>query len=174
MRFEVSETITTGANKEIVYKTLYTQFKKASESVGKYEGYFIAKKIEGSFGSINRNDKSVVTIKEKNNGYLLVADVNYIPSFLFWVFLILLLFTYIGWVLPIIFYLYQKNTVRDGIQNIFMRVKNEFQDIGNKETSVNKPDSLEQLEKLYSLKEKGIITEDEYQLKKSEYLKQNL
>ena len=49
-----------------------------------------------TFGSINRNDVSIISINDKSDGYLLIAEVTYIPSIWFWILFVLTLFTWVG------------------------------------------------------------------------------
>jgi len=169
MRFELSETITTNASEQEILNILSDQFKKVADSVSKWENTLSIKKINSFFGFF-RSDSSIIRIKKNHGNFLLTAEVDYRPSGWFWVILIITLFTYVGWLIPLIFFFYQKRTVRESIQDVFSRVKNEFQNT-NKITALPKTDDLDQLEKLHSLKEKGIITEDEFNAKKKEILK---
>lgn len=172
MKFEVSEKIISKANKTVILDSLEEQFRKISQSVVKSGEHLEAISIEASFGSINRSDNSNIKINVIENGYLLIAEVNYRPSIIFWIFIIIGLFTYIFWLLPIAFYLLQKQTVRENIENIFRRIKNEYGEADKEKVNNNVGNSdLEQLEKLANLKEKGIITEEEFQAKKKVILK---
>ena len=173
MKFEVSERIQTSASKEEILAGLEEQFKKVSQSVQRSGESLMAKSIEASFGSVNRSDTTTVELRDTDDGYLLLANVHYRPSVAFWIILIITLFTYVFWLIPIIFYLVQKKTVQTGIQEVFTRVKNEFMSSSGaqpkKQQSQGQSD-LDQLEKLASLKEKGAITEEEFQAKKKELL----
>lgn len=171
MKFEVSEKIISKVNKAIILDSLEEQFRKTSQSVVKSGEYLEAISIEASFGSINRSDNSIIKINGIENGYLLIAEVNYRPSVVFWIFIIIGLFTYIFWLLPIVFYLLQKQTVRENIENIFRRIKNEYGETDKEKTNSVANSDFEQLEKLAALKEKGIITEEEFQAKKKGILK---
>jgi len=173
MKFEVSDRIQTSASKEEVLTGLEEQFKKVSQSVQRSGESLMAKSIEASFGSINRSDTTTVELRDTDDGYLLLADVHYRPSVAFWVILIITLFTYVFWLIPIIFYLVQKKTVQTGIQEVFTRVKNEFMSSSGAQSKKQKSQGqsdLDQLEKLASMKEKGAITEEEFQAKKKELL----
>jgi hypothetical protein len=109
----------------------------------------------------------MVELKPKEDGFLAVASVNYRPSAAFWIILVITLFTYVFWLLPIALYLIQKKTVRTAIGEVFTRVKHEFQSSADVRHS---PTNLDQLEKLAALKEKGTITEQEFQAKKKQLL----
>ena len=173
MNFEVSERIQTSASKEEILTRLEERFKKVSQSVQRSGESLMAKSIEASFGSINRSDTTTVELRDTDDGYLLLANVHYRPSVAFWIILIITLFTYVFWLIPIIFYLVQKKTVQKGIQEVFTRVKNEFMSSSGAQPKKQKSQGqsdLDQLEKLASLKEKGAITEEEFQAKKKELL----
>lgn len=169
MRFEVSERIRTKGSQEELLSALEEQFRKVSESVQRSGQTLEAKSIEATFGSINRSDTTTVSLKKSDDGWLLVADVHYRPSVAFWIILIITLFTYVFWLLPIAFYILQKNTVKTAIVECFQRIRNEFDkpvDGGSNVTSM----SLEDLERLGALRDKGLLTEAEFEAKKRKIL----
>jgi hypothetical protein len=167
MKFEVSERIRSKKSKEEVLTFLEKQFRKIAQGVQRTGQTIEAKSLEASFGSINRSDTTSISISAANDGWLVVANVHYRPSVAFWVILILTLFTWIFWLIPIAFYLLHKNTVRTAIIECFQRTKNEFDQRLN-EGSVNSP--IGDLEKLGALKEKGIITDSEFETNKKQLL----
>lgn len=172
MEFEISEKINTDATKNDVLKILENQFKKISLNTKKENDILTVKSIEATFGSINRSDITKIDLKEKNSGFLCIAKVKYKPSFLFWVFLLLLFTTAIGWLIPIGFYLYQKKTVSEAIEKTFKRLKDEVEDSTSyvSSNSENELDYTEKLEKLFKLKEKEIISEKEFENEKEKIL----
>ena len=112
MKFEVSERFKTSKSEEQALELLEEQFKKVSKKVSRKGNEIIVESIEATFGSINRKDITVVKLSKKESGYLCVADVTYNPSVAFWVLCILLLFTWVAWLIPIGMYLYHKKIVR--------------------------------------------------------------
>lgn len=78
------------------------QFRKIAETVVIENDQIVAKGVEATFGSINRADRTVVDCKKLPSGWLLTAEVAYRPSVAFWIILILMLFTYIGWLMGIV------------------------------------------------------------------------
>lgn len=171
MRFEVSQRIQTSASRNEIENALEEQFKKIASNVTWTGDGFRIKDIEASFGSINRTDVTTVRVNNTENGYLIIADVDYHPSVAFWIILLITLFTFIFWLIPIVFYAVQKKTVHTAIESVFGRINNEFQGVANKSNvSSSSSSSLDQLEKLAALKEKGIITEVEFAKKKQELL----
>jgi hypothetical protein len=165
MRFEISEQIRTRRDQVAIVNALETQLRKVSRKVVRAGDVITASAIEASFGSINRSDRAVLRVEPKGAGCLCVAEVTYRPSVAFWILLVLLLFTYVLWLLPIVFYLTQKKAVRSAVADIFTRVKNEFE----MDTASEGP-GLDDLEKLAALKQKGILTEAEFETKKREIL----
>lgn len=143
--------------KDEVLKILENQFEKISVSVKKEKDGLIVKSIEATFGSINRSDITKIDLKKKNNGYLCIAKVKYKPSFMFWVFFLLLFTTAVGWLIPIGFYLYQKKTVSEAIEKTFKRLKDEVEDSNDyiSSNSENNLDYTEELEKLFNLNQKA-------------------
>lgn len=173
MKFEVSERINTDRSEAEVLDHALLQFKKVSSSAKfNKDGELVAKSIEATFGSANRADTTVVSVRKVEDGLLLVADVHYRPSVMFWVFLIALAFTWIGWILPIIFYLTQKSSVRKAIESCLQRVNNECSR-SNRATVVGeaKPSAMDELSKLADLKERGFISDEEFAAKKIQLLR---
>lgn len=171
MNFEVSERIATAVAKEDLLNVLEAQFKKVSQNVKRHGDSIFAKSIEASFGSINRTDSTVIELKKVDDGFLAVACVNYRPSAAFWIILIITLFTWVFWLVPIVFYIVQKKTVKNSIQDVFIRVKNEFMGMREPQPKEQPKSEFEQLERLASLKDRGVITEEEFQIKKKEILR---
>jgi hypothetical protein len=169
MRFEVSERIRTTRSQEELLTVLEGQFKKVSEDVQRAGQTLEAKSIEASFGSINRTDTTIISLRKADDGWLVVAEVHYRPSVAFWIILIITLFTWIFWLLPIAFYLLQKNTVRTAISESLLRVKNEFDQSGGGSVQMASS-SIDDLEKLGALKVKGLITDSEFEAKKKQLL----
>lgn len=169
MRFEVSERITTKTSNEELLRALEEQFRKVSENVQRNGNTLFVKSVEASFGSINRRDSAVIELKKCDDGYLAIAAVNYRPSVAFWILLILLISTAVGWVLPIIFYLTQRKTVQNAIQEVFTRVKNEFQNT-RASSGLRDINGVDQIERLAALRDKKIISEEEFLAKKKEIL----
>lgn len=167
MKFEVSERIRTTKSQEELLLALEGQFKKISESVQRAGQIIEAKSIEASFGSINRADTTVISLRKADDGWLVVAEVNYRPSVAFWIILIITLFTWVFWLIPIAFYILQKNSVRTAISECLLRIKNEFDQSSSGQMASS---SIGDLEKLGALKEKGLITENEFEAKKKQLL----
>jgi hypothetical protein len=74
---------------------------------------------------VPRSSSAVCSVRGNGSKGILTADVDYRPSLAFWIFLILGLFTMLGWLIPIAFYLIQKSAVRSAIEAVFRRVKAE-------------------------------------------------
>lgn len=167
MRFEVSERLRTERSPEEVLAFLEEQFRKVAESVHTHGAVLEVEDIEATFGSINRNDTTMVSVKPHADGMVLVAEVNYRPSIAFWIILAITLFTYVFWLIPVAFYLMQKVTVRDAIANCFRRAQNEFGVAGGAaEAQPTGNGALDELEKLAQLRDRGIVTEEEFAAKK--------
>lgn len=163
MKFEISEKIITSRSPEDILICLENQFRKVSKGINRSGMVIEAKSIEASFGSINRTDITNIYLKKSNDGYLLIADVVYKPSIAFWIIFIITLFTWVFWLVPVAFYLLQKDTVKTSIHGCFQRVKNEFdQTISNTYSNSITNNLAEEIEKLGLLKDKGLITEDEF------------
>lgn len=128
MQFTVTERIKTSKEKNKVLEEMLEAFKRVSETATLQDDILILEGVAATFGSINRTDTTNVSMKEKDNGYLLSADVDYKPSTMFWVLLVLLLFSGALWLLPIGFYLWHKNLVKTEIEKVFKNIRDEFED----------------------------------------------
>lgn len=169
MKFEVSERIRTRRSLEELLTVLEAQFKKVASGVQRAGQTIEVKSIEASFGSINRTDTTTISLRKADDGWLVVADVDYQPSVAFWIILIITFFTWIFWLLPIAFYLLQKNTVRTAISECLQRVRNEFDQSSEGVNQIERS-SIDDIEKLGALKERGLITESEFEAKKKQLL----
>jgi hypothetical protein len=173
MRFQVTERIATNASITDVGTSMQANFQRIASSAKPVDSVLRVTSIQASFGSINRTDVTDIEIRPAENGYLLVADVKYRPSVAFWVILILTLFTWVFWLIPIIFYLLQKETVKRGVEEGFRNVKNELQ--SSPPTALPSPNgssnsAIADLEKLGSLLTQGLITQDEFNEQKQRLL----
>lgn len=171
MQFEVSERIDTSVPRKDVMNLALEQFRKISDSV-KIDGErIVARSVEATFGSINRADRTVIDCKKLPSGWLMAAEVSYRPSVVFWVFFLASLFTYVGWIIPLAFYLLQRNTVKAAVTSALNRVGNELRQAPT-HTSVAAPSSsIDQLAKLADLKDRGFLTDEEFANKKIQLLR---
>lgn len=169
MRFEVSERVSTSVDESKLIKFAENQLKKIANRVWNKKGILSAKSIEATFGSINRHDITTVSFQPNQGGYLVVAETRYRPSLMFWVFFVAGVFTYVGWIIPIIFYLYQRSTVKSAMEAFTKRIKNEFD---NHQVSVKLTDDqrISELQALADLHAKGILDDAEFQHEKSKLL----
>lgn len=172
MNFEVSEKFITNSKKEDILIALEDQFRKVSKCVLRQGDTLVVTSIEHrTFGSPCRSDTTTVSIHDRGDSIVIVGNVYYRPSLWFWGYLILGLFTIVMIVLPIVLYFMQKKTVQTGIQEVFTHIKIEFVTASQIQTKKLGTSDLDQLEKLGTLKEKGFITEEEFQAKKKDLLR---
>lgn len=91
-----------------------------------------AKSINASFGSILRDDKSIITIRESINkdGYVVNCDTVYKPSVFFWIFFvadIILITTVIGFLVgmgaTLGLYFYNKSLVEKAVKDALEKTK---------------------------------------------------
>ncbi len=129
MQFELKEFIPPGlANQEKILQSLQRELDKVAVQVRRKDNTLQIKGIKASLGSINRVDYTRLEVLETEEGFLLQARVNYRPSAVFWILLGLLLLTYIMWLIPLIFYFTQRQTVQISIQEVLERVRQDFTD----------------------------------------------
>jgi hypothetical protein len=148
------------------------QFSKISSKTRLEGAKLTARMVEASFGSINRSDVTRLALQRTGGGYLLVSETDYRPSGWFWLFLIILLFTYIGWLIPIAFYLYQRGTVKAAIESAVSRIANEFS-VGPMAVGIAAaaPSKADELKKLAELRDSGVLSEEEFTSQKLELLR---
>ena len=129
MKFENSEKIRTKRTVEEVLKCLEEHIRKVSGKVSATSKSVTAQFIEATFGSVNRNDTTKFFVTQKEGGILIASETNYRPSAWFWFFLVIGFFCgFIGMAIPIIFYLVHKNTVKEAINGVLRRVRDEMED----------------------------------------------
>lgn len=166
MKFQITDRINTNATASQLLDALEQQFKPKSESVSRVGDLLRANGIEASFGSINRSDKTEITVRPADGGFLMSADVKYSPSVWFWVILVLTLFTYVFWLIPIAFYLMQKKTVKEGIEDCFRNTINQLSSAGTANANIaaapSQQSSIADLERLGGLLQQGLITQAEF------------
>lgn len=171
MHFELSERLNTNETPENIMAFAQKQFAKIADKTRREGAKLDVRMVEASFGSINRSDTTQVTLQRVGGGYLLVSETDYRPSVWFWVFLLVLLFTYVGWLIPIVFYLYQRNSVKSAIQSAMSRIVNEFgMGQGHAMSQPVIASSADELEKLVRLRDSGVLTSEEFEFQKRRVL----
>jgi len=128
MKFSATENIKTTRAEADVLQLLQEQFQRVSSSVDVNGSKVRAKMIAASFGSANRSDTTTISVKQKEGGFIITADTDYQPSGFMWFLLLVLMFsTGIGFFVPIFFYYQNKQSVVDAIATILRNVKNELE-----------------------------------------------
>jgi len=170
MKFEISKRVNGPQDTKLLMNSLERQFKKISSKTVRGGSVLQVESIEATFGSINRKDTSNIIVRPVSDGCLLIAEVHYRPSIAFWILIIILLFTWIAWLLPIVFYLVQKGTVRRGIEAVFTRISDEHSQAMANGRRSSEMGSIDGLDKLASLYERGHLSKDEFEAKKATML----
>jgi hypothetical protein len=174
MRFEASCRVNTSADINTVAESVRQRFATIARSVAVRKGLITAHGIETSFGSVNRTDHVGITIDPREGGYLINATVTYQPSFMFWVFILIGLFTWVLWILPIVFYLTQKTSVRTAVEKALDRVKNEFDQVIVAPVVIPAASpsnsTVTAIQEAKALFDDGTISEAEFQAMKSKIL----
>lgn len=168
MIFETAKRIETSKSPEEVISYLHESFSKISKSVEKTDSNkLLVSGIEASFGSINRKDRGTVLCERVDGGVVVKAEIAYTPSLFFWAFLVFGLFTYVVWLIPIAFYLIQKNSVKSAMESVLQKANEELR----ASQPQPGPNSLgSELEKLVALKDRGVLTQQEFDAQKSKLL----
>lgn len=171
MRFEATTRIDTDADIDTVFAGLLASFKSVARYAQVTGKTIKVTAIEATFGSANRSDETLVSIAPAEGGFLVKANVRYVPSFWFWVFFLVMMFTWVGWLIPLFFYLNQKGAVRSAVEKTLNNVKNEFDRPRVAAAAVTPiPTLATELEALSRLKDQGILTEAEFTAKKTQLL----
>ena len=170
MHFEISERLVTNQSAENILRFAETQMKKVSGQAILKNGKLRVKSVEASFGSINRTDDTTITVQPVQGGHIILSETNYRPSFVFWILFLILLFTYIGWIIPLIFYFHQRGTVKDAIQSCMERIKNEFNLNPMIHSASGNSSYIDDLKKLAELRASGVVSEEEFQREKEKLL----
>ena len=124
MRYELAQTISSDDPGHVA-ELLESQLKKISSSCLRSGLEVTATGVEGTFGSIHRTSIAACKVRSAAGRTLITADVVYKPSLWFWCSELFLIFTLIGWAIPLIFYLSQRGTVKNAISTVLDRVKAE-------------------------------------------------
>lgn len=181
MTFEMSERFVSTSSEQEVLAFLRDAFQKVSEGIIDNGNTFTAKQLNATFGSINRADETTISVSRRETDLLVVASVKYIPSVAFWIIFIISLFSTVGWLIPLVFYFYQKKTVREAVEEVFARTRNEFSGSRKEgqapQTIQHTPaqqqvgqEVTDQLERLAALMEKGILSQEEFEAQKKKLL----
>ncbi|MGL4981294.1 MAG: SHOCT domain-containing protein [Treponemataceae bacterium] len=172
MTFDITERFETTVPIDQLITAVGEQFSRIAEDVAGNGNFIYAESINATFGSINRKDLTTIEVRQTDTGVLIIAAVNYSPSAWFWIFFICGLFTSVGWILPLIFYFHQKKTVKTSIIEVLTRLKHEYMGAAKSPASITPPKKTdyEELEKLSELLSRGILTQEEFEIKKKNLL----
>ena len=117
-------------------QSISDEFSRISDKCLPIKTEFRCDSINASFGSILRNDVTIVsyTPRKKDDGYNITATTEYKPSGFFWFFFIvdiLLIETIIGFILgmgiTLGLYFYNKKIVVDEIEKALKNIKNQVE-----------------------------------------------
>ncbi len=129
-RFNVEEQFNTELDEQRVMCLLEHEFTQVAVGGGakRQANCLIVESVNDCVGWIYRCDVTQVRLESHGDGYLCVAAVEYQPSKMFhsvvWFTGLISLF---GWVQPVIFYHYQKRTVRRSIEDVLRLVKRQLE-----------------------------------------------
>lgn len=168
MKFESSEKIRTTRSKEDLMNSLEEQLKKVSGKVKRVGDTLIATKMTMEVASGTRKDTTIFSLKQIDDGWLVVASSKYRPTVSLFIYILILLITAFLWIIPIVFYATDKKDVVEAIDASLKRMQKEFDVPFTIAPALNTTESnIDKLEKLVGLKEKGVLTEDEFNLQKN-------
>lgn len=164
---ELSERIITNLGIEEVMDITGQELRKIAETVNLIDSGFTFVLPAGFC-----KNRYEATIRPTNNGYLLTSAGKISPNGSFYFLFIVLLFTAVLWIIVPIVYIIEVQRLNRVIDSALKSVATEInnQNAHSELVSARKDIDFEQIEKLASLHEKGIITDDEFDRKKAELL----
>lgn len=177
LRYELSQRIATRATEEELLTALQLQLHRVARDVNRHNKEVIARKIEQTIGSPFRATRAAVSVRPAEDGWLVVADVTYTPTFTFAMALLCGLFTFVLWLIPIVFYVAQQGSVRSAVERVLARVRDEYESRSSAPTLTAPPPQVSpglgviaELEALGRLKAEGILTPEEFTAQKQKLL----
>jgi hypothetical protein len=174
MRFESSERVYTDLGENEVMDDILRHFKRIAEAAKVSDTEIVVTDSEAAFGAIIRKDKTTISLTRIINGYSVAADVRYGPSFLFWVFVAIgLIFgAGAGSLIPIGFYFWHKNIVRNAVGATLRRISDDFSNTLPREAykAPRATNATDELLKLAELRERGYLTDEEFASRKMQIL----
>lgn len=172
MNIKLNEKIKTNLSEAEILALLQSEFTQMSTAVHTDGGTVTARLIvPNTFGAINRQDVTHISLSPSADGFIVTADITIAPSTAFWFFFIFgLLFAWVLWIPVVIFYMMQKSTIIDAVRQALgnCRVRCDAPSAAPQHSA---PSALDEIEKLGSLKEKGLLTEEEFTVRKAHILK---
>lgn len=172
MNIKLNEKIKTHLSEAQILTIIQSEFSHLSTAVHTDGGAVTARMIApNTFGAINRQDVTHITLSPSADGFIVAADITIAPSTAFWFLCIFgLLFAWVLWIPVVIFYMMQKSTIVDAVQRALSNCRIQC-DTPAQGAQHQPASSLDEIEKLGSLKEKGLITEEEFTVRKAHILK---
>ncbi len=176
MKFTSTQIIKTSASADVVLAAIADAFSPLATAVECRNQVVEVKGIQETFGSALRKDMTRFTVKQKPGGHLITADTEFKPTGWFWVCFVLGLFgAYIGCLLPVGLYFYQKHLVKTASEDGLKRVSDELEDGGgvsamplSRGTGSNQ--GVDEVERLAGLLQKGLIDKLEFDAAKKKAL----
>ncbi len=176
INFKIADRIVTDCSKAEIIDELQRKLKQYSNKVTLYEDILYAREIFQSFFSIKYSDV-IIEVTESLDGYFLNAKVKHRPYIFFWVWLLVVYIFFdiptviCLWIFLIALYFYQKHMTKENIKGIFSHVRNRLslnhKLPSSKQTTCN---DFAGLEKLAELRDKGVVTQEEFEAKKKQIL----
>ena len=168
MKFTDTHKLKTSANCHAVIKVVAEVFTPLAAQIEQRNQVVQVKGIQQTFGSALRQDVTRFTLKPKTNGHLIVADTEFKPTGWFWICFVLGLFgAYIGCLLPVGLYFYQKHLVQREIKDGLKRIVEEVEDAVDESAmrpsgGAGDSQDADRVDRLAGLLEVGLIDELEF------------
>lgn len=176
MKFSSTQIVKTSASGDAVLSAVTEAFSSLAEGVEHRSHVVEAKMLQATFASALRNDVTRFTIKPKPNGVLVTADTEFKPTTWFWICFVLGCFgAWVGCLVPVGLYFYQKHLVKTAIDNGLKRVSDELEDGSGASSSaqgreVMGNNGIDEIERLAGLLNKGLIDKAEFDAAKRKAL----
>ena len=172
MKFTTTQKLKTKASEAAILAAIAEIFQPISESVKQGNHFVEATHVQGTFGSINRKDTTRLTIKQKQDGWVVTADTDYKPSTWFWILLVITILTLWGVLISVGIYWWQRTIVKGAIENALKNLADDLEDAAVSPQATQQPSggAASEVEQLASLLQKGLISQVEFEAAKKRAL----
>ena len=167
MKFTDTHKLKTSANCHAVIKVVAEVFTPLAAQIEQRNQVVQVKGIQQTFGSALRQDVTRFTLKPKTNGYLIVADTEFKPTWWFWFCFIISIGTILGPIIDVCLYFYQKHLVQREIKDGLKRIVEEVEDAVDESAmrpsgGAGDSQDADRVDRLAGLLEVGLIDELEF------------
>ena len=176
MKYYMTERLLTNASQEDLLVRIETVFKELCEKTERHDQAIEINTIKWKFLVFHPQtikDTSIITAKPITGGFILQADVKHRPNVWTWFGLVFGLFTPFCFltILHLVTYIFNVMAIRPAIERAFKRISDECSTLVQSASSAApQPNTVDQLERLAQLKDKGVLSATEFDEQKAKLL----